>query len=250
MHLSPVFASLLTLLPLTNALIGTMWEMSNVPESGLTDITFPITIIEADRMRGYYFAQQFSFVNSDMGYTGLQPRPDAADGTPVMHAAFSSFIAGTTSDDPNCSDGADGGAGVSCAVDWPGVYGRTYNLEVATMGTWSTLWVGTAVDTETGERIHIGSYTLPAGTGGIEGSQEGFVEWFPWNVEEPADHCALLPYQQTVFGHPITTLEGSVGTQSVAFEYGDCLGGVAFGSQASNVVGVETHCGFRGMTGV
>ncbi|KAJ7660225.1 hypothetical protein DFH06DRAFT_1326356 [Mycena polygramma] len=200
MQLTPFFASLLAVLPLTDALIGTQWAVTNVPESGLTDITFPLTIYAADHMEGYYFAQQFAFVNADIGYTGLQPRPDAADGTPVLHAVFSSFIAGTTSSDPNCSDGADGGAGVSCSVEWSGTYGRTYDMEVAAMSSDSTLWVGTAVDTVTGERIHIGSYTLPEGTGGIEGSQEGFVEWYPWNVEEPENHCALLPYQQTVFG--------------------------------------------------
>lgn len=46
---------------------------------------------------------------------GLQPRPDK-NGKQRLHAAFSSFIAGTTSKDTQCSDGADGGAGVSCAT--------------------------------------------------------------------------------------------------------------------------------------
>ncbi|KAF8905877.1 hypothetical protein CPB85DRAFT_1314630 [Mucidula mucida] len=27
----------------------------------------------------------------------------------------------------------------------------------------------------------IGSYTLPAGSGGIKHYQGGFVEWYPWN---------------------------------------------------------------------
>ncbi|KDR77793.1 hypothetical protein GALMADRAFT_224998 [Galerina marginata CBS 339.88] len=228
-------ASLLSgILPTARALVGSSWSVTNVPASGLTDITFPITIIQADHISGYYFAQQFAFagLNNAIGYTGIQPRPDH-NGLAVLHGVFSSFVAGTTSSDPNCSNGADGGSGVSCAFEWNGVYGRTYNFEVKTTG--NRLWVGTAVDTITGQRIHIGSFILPAGSQGIQSSQAGFVEWYPWNGGEPANHCARLPLQQTVFGNPTTTRAGSVGTQSVSFEYGDCVGQVAF--QAGKITG-------------
>ncbi|KAJ6475993.1 hypothetical protein C8R47DRAFT_985571, partial [Mycena vitilis] len=69
--------------------------------------------------------------------------------------------------------------------------------------------------TVTSQRIHIGSYGLPAGTGGIQSSQAGFVEWCPWNSGEPANHCTLLPLQSTTFGIPRTTHAGSVGNQSL-----------------------------------
>ena len=68
---------LLSILPTAQALVGSSWSISNVPSTGLTDITFPITIVEADHISGYYFAQQFNFVGlSDVGYTGIQPRPN------------------------------------------------------------------------------------------------------------------------------------------------------------------------------
>ncbi|KAJ7144360.1 hypothetical protein C8R44DRAFT_837323 [Mycena epipterygia] len=238
--------SLIGLLPTAHALTGTDWSVTNVPSTGLSDITFPLTIVQADHISGYYFAQQFGFVGlKDVGYTGLQPRPDSG-GKPVIHGVFSSFVAGTISTHKNCNNGADGGAGVSCAFEWNGVYGRTYNLEVKSAG--NRLWVGTAIDTVTGARIEIGSYTLPVGSGGIQSSQVGFVEWYPWNGGEPQNHCARLPYQKTIFGNPSTTNAGSVGTQGLAYEYGDCVGQVAF--HTSRVAsGIVNDCGFSGQSG-
>ncbi|KAK7048811.1 beta-glucan synthesis-associated [Favolaschia claudopus] len=231
-----------------NAFIGIAdWSMTNVPSAGLMDITFPMAILEADHIYGYYLAKQFTFINgSAVGYTGLQPHPDG-NGKSVLHAAFSSFIDGTTSTDANCHDGADGGAGVSCSVDWNGVYGRTYNLEVVYQ-LWSGHWVGTVVDTVTHARVHIGSYKLPSGVGGITSSQVGFVEWYPWNGGEPPDHCAKLPYQKTFFGDPTTTHRESKGTVDLPYEVGDCQGQVDFSAQKV-AGGVEVECGFKGQTG-
>lgn len=242
-----VFAAL-SMVPTADALVGSSWSMSNVPSTGLTDITFPLTIVAADHISGYYFAQQYSFAGGSnaIGYTGLQPRPDS-NGKPILHAVFSSFVAGTTTtDSPNCSPGADGGAGVSCSVEWNGVYGIAYNLEVKNAG--GQTWVGTVVNSLTGERVHIGRWTLPAGLGGIQDNQLGFVEWYPWNGGEPPNHCATLPYQQTVFGAPYTTHSGSVGTQSLAYEYGDCVGQVAFSTEKLGT-GMINNCGFRGQSG-
>lgn len=243
---SLAFVASLISLPTAEALVGSSWTVTNVPPTGLTDITFPITIVETDHISGYYFAQQYGFVNSDIGYTGIQPRPDR-NGSPVLHGVFSSFVDGSSTTDTNCHSGADGGPGVSCSVQWNGVYGRTYEFEVKNNG--NQLWVGTAVDTVTGERIHIGSYKLPAGAGGIRSGQAGFVEWYPWNGGKPPNHCARLPYQKSIFGAPRTTRAGSVGIQSLSFEYGDCVGQVAF-STGNVASGVENNCGFRGQTGL
>ncbi|KAJ6490883.1 hypothetical protein C8R45DRAFT_901277 [Mycena sanguinolenta] len=246
MKTASISISLASFILSANALVGSSWSVTNVPSTGLTDITFPLTIVEADHISGYYFAQQYGFVNSSIGYTGLQPRPDDANGNPVLHGVFSSFIDGSTTTDENCSAGADGGPGVSCSVEWNGVYGRQYDFEVKSTG--SSVWVGTAIDTVTGERIHIGSYTVSASAGGIQSSQAGFVEWYPWNGGEPPNHCALLPYQKTIFGNPYTTHLLSIGLQSASYEYGDCVGQVAF--QTQNVLGgVENNCGFQGQTG-
>jgi hypothetical protein len=101
----------------------------------------------------------------------------------------------------------------------------------------------------TKERIHIGRYKLPATASGIRPYQSGFVEWYPWNNRKPADHCAKLPYQKTIFGIPSTTHPGSVGAEDLAYEYGDCVGLVAFNTRRVPG-GVENNCGWRGQTGV
>jgi hypothetical protein len=244
--ISLAFVASLISLPVAEALVGSSWSVTNVPSTGLTDITFPITIVEADHISGYYFAQQYGFVGSSIGYTGIQPRPDQS-GKPVLHGVFSSFVKGSSTADANCHAGADGGPGVSCSIEWNGVYGRTYDFEVKYNG--NQLWVGTAVDAVTKQRIHIGSYKLPAGARGIQSSQAGFVEWYPWNGNIPPNHCARLPYQKTIFGIPRTTRTGSVGTQSSSYEYGDCVGQVAFHTEKV-ASGVENNCGFRGQTGL
>ncbi|KAJ7451329.1 hypothetical protein FB451DRAFT_1566226 [Mycena latifolia] len=247
MNLLTLFAFIAGFLPAARALVGSSWSVTNVPTTGLTDITFPITVVEADHISGYYFAQQFGFVGlADVGYTGIQPRPDSG-GKAVLHGVFSNFVPGSTTSDANCTPGADGGPGVSCSFEWPGVYNRTYDFVVQTTG--NRVWVGTAIDTVDGTQVHIGNYTLPVGAGGILSSQAGFVKWYPWNSGEPPNHCARLPYQKTIFGTPRTTHAGSVGTQSLSYEYGDCVGQVAFHTERV-ALGVENNCGFRGQTGL
>ncbi|KAJ6560733.1 hypothetical protein B0H10DRAFT_1845514, partial [Mycena sp. CBHHK59/15] len=50
------------------------------------------------------------------------------------------------------------------------------------------------IDIVTGMRIHAGSYTLPAGVGGIRSSQTGLVGWYPWNSVVPPKNCTGLPW--------------------------------------------------------
>lgn len=223
----------------SEALVGISWSVANVASAGLSDITFPISMPNAPHVSGYYFAQQFNFVGEDdVGYTGLQPREDSGSSS-VVHAVFSSFINGTTSSDSNCSNGADGGAGVSCSVDVDSTYADGYLLEIK--NTEGTTWTGTLVDSVTGTQTHIGSYTLPSGSQGIEGSQVGFVEYYPWNSE--ASHtCSSLPKTEVKFGIP-TTSSGNAGSLQNAYEYGDCIGKAGFSSVQSSS-GVDVTVGF------
>jgi cell division septation protein DedD len=170
------------------------------------------------RASGTYFAEQYNFANApQVGYTGLQPRPDA-NGHRRLHGVFSSFNAGTTSTDPNCHNGADNGAGVSCAAEFDAVYGHTYAVTVARTGT--DTWTGTATDTVTGAGTHIGTYTLPAGSGNLTGSEVGFVEYY---LSSPS--CARLPRIDVVFGAPTSTDAGGLtGVSRAEHEYSDCIG--------------------------
>ncbi|KAJ6131638.1 hypothetical protein N7523_001344 [Penicillium sp. IBT 18751x] len=222
----------------TEALVGIDWKVTDVSSTGLKDITFPISMPNAPHVSGYYFAQQFNFVGlNDVGYTGLQPRKDSGSSS-VVHAVFSSFIAGTTSSDSNCSEGADGGAGISCSVEVESTYADGYLLQI--QNTEGTTWTGTLVDAVTGKQTHIGSYTLPAGSQGIQGSQGGFVEYYPWN--SGTHTCDELPKTEVLFGIP-TTSSGNAGSLGNAYEYGDCVGKVDFNSVRTSS-GVDVTVGF------
>lgn len=221
-------AALLACVPsLAFALIGNDWRFTSAPADGLNDVTFPFNIAKAPHKAGYYFAQQFNFHNvTDVGYTGLQPRPDFR-GNEVVHAAFSSFQAGTTTNHPNCHMGADGGPGVSCAVDIIGNYTHTYNLEVKNVR--GTMWRGTLIDTVTRKATVVGEWTLPAGAGKIVNGQVGFVEYYNWNDGKPVHDCRTLPFTQAKFYNPKSKTKGSSGGAiTKVYEYGLCIGKVKF----------------------
>ncbi|KAL0562965.1 hypothetical protein V5O48_019113, partial [Marasmius crinis-equi] len=190
---------------------------------------------------GYYYAMQYNFVGLDqVGYTGIQPRPNNAAGQSVVHGVFSSFVPGTTTSDSLCHTGADGGPGVSCAVEIPSSYADTYNFVVENTG--GTTWAGTMVNTATGTQTHVGSWTLPANSQGIRSSQLGFIEYYKWN-DGQTHPCNTLPKTEAFFGTPTTKTSGAgPGTLNDAYEYGDCVGKVDF-SQIRTANGVSVKVG-------
>lgn len=199
--------------------VSVSWEMPGTPSSGLTNITYPITVNSATaHQSGIYFAQQFGFTNApDVGYTGLQPRENSG-GAERLSARFSSFVAGTTTSDPLCHEGADGGPGVTCAVDFDAVYGHRYDIKVERTG--GDTWTGTAKDTVSGKETHLGAWTLPTDSGNLRGSQGGFVEYY---LGIPS--CAEMPRTDVVFGGPKSTDAGGLnGTARANHEYSDCIG--------------------------
>ncbi|MCK8676972.1 RICIN domain-containing protein [Streptomyces lichenis] len=213
-----------------NVSIG--WSIPNAPSSGFGNITFPMTVNPATaHNHGIYFAQQFSFQGGRGGYTGLQPRPNK-DGKERLRGVFSLFGDGASPQHPNCSGGADGGSGVSCGVEFDAVYGHKYNLKVERVGT--DLWKGTATDTVTGAATVIGQYKVPAGSGGLKGSQGGFVEYYLG-----IGSCSTMPRSDAVFGGPTSTdAGGRTGTSKANYEYSNCVGQANYQAEQ---VGSGTH---------
>lgn len=198
-------------------MVSTGWSFTNVPDEGLSDITFPFTVSDTPHEKGYYYAMQYNFVDvKDVGYAGVQPIADE-DGQSMIHATFSSFAEGTTSSDANCNAGADGGPGYSCAINVAGNYDNTFNVVIK--NTQGTTWEGTLVDTVSGDKHSIGVYTLPSGAGGIKDNQVGFMEDFI-GVES----CDKTRKAAVTFGVPTTTTSNAVGSLDEPYEYGDCVG--------------------------
>lgn len=232
-----VLTTAASFLPFSSALVGWGWSVENTPDSGLTDVVFPMNIANTQHESGYYFAQQISLTGQeDVAYTGLQPRPDE-NGASIVHAVFSSFIDGTTSDDENCSKGADGGSGYSCAVEIPAPYSNTYHLSIKNAG--GDTWTGDLVDAVSSNSTHIGTFTLPSGSGGLSGNL-GFIEDY-------AGHDAAdLPYTNVTIGVPTTTTANAgKGKIDEPYEYGDTKGKVNFDFTQLSDGGYQMSCGFK-----
>ncbi|KLP21203.1 uncharacterized protein LW94_9390 [Fusarium fujikuroi] len=199
------------------------WKFNKFSSAGIDDITFPMKMQGTPREEGLYFAQQFGWKGiNDIGYIGLQPRPDK-NGKQVIHAAFSSFQKGTTSTHKHCTAGADGGAGLSCAINIFGDYSHLYHLTVKHIG--GTRWRGVLTDTVTGTSNVIGEYTLPSSARKMTNGQDGFFEYYEWNTDGIKHHnCRSQPFGQVFIGDPTTKTSGASGGKITRiYQDGECV---------------------------
>ncbi|TQV90787.1 hypothetical protein IF1G_10530 [Cordyceps javanica] len=183
------------------------WEATDAPDSGLEDITFPMSMHKAPHETGYYFEQAIAFedIPQEMDrdlvvYTGLQPRKDE-NGKSSVHAVFSSFFPGTTTTNNNCRDTANNGPGVSCAIDVQSSYDDEYHLHVKHVN--QSTYIGTLIDHKSAQSWPMGSFVLPNGVGRMKGAT-GFVE-----LHNESDYdCSEYPYTAVTFGTPFTSTKG------------------------------------------
>ncbi|MGW6154099.1 hypothetical protein ACWFRM_13325 [Streptomyces sp. NPDC055144] len=144
----------------------------------VTELTLPMSFESAPDASGIYFAYYTTLESGTRPYAGFQPKP-AVDGKPTLQAIFSSFNANATTTDSHCKYGADGGAGVSCAVQFPYTKGTMYAVELSRVSDDGTtqLMNGEVVNTETGADVaHIGSFRLPVASGRFKAADQGFIE--------------------------------------------------------------------------
>ncbi|XWW96135.1 hypothetical protein V2A60_004106 [Cordyceps javanica] len=208
--------------------IGHTWSFSSSPAGGMKDVTFGFDVSGAAHRRGYYFANQFNFQNvKEVSYTGVQPQTDAAGGRASIRGVFSSFQRGATSTHPNCSDGADGGDGVSCGVtvavsDFSG----RFDCVVENIG--GTRWRGTLKNDAQGISVVIGEFSQPAGAGGVTKGQMGFLEYFLANGN-PNFKCHDQFKTKVSYYFPTSRTPGAgTGTIPKPYEYGSCVGDQGF----------------------
>jgi hypothetical protein len=244
----------------TNCAIGGVvsesWSFQNAPASGLTSITFPFTVFSIPSASGYFFAQQFSFVNDNNesgqgAYIGIQP---AGNGQDDVH--FSFFGTGSSAaNTENCSSGADSGSGTTCQVTVPFVTGHQYNLTVHRDINNKFVWRGEIVDytacqiaSNLNDRkaswicaaTEIGAWNIGYETA-LSSKQVGFVEYFP---SEVAQGCSGLPYADVEFMAP-TTPSGLSSTVNNEYSYGGCNNQLNYsGSQSAHGLWVRAETGW------
>ncbi|WP_328471652.1 hypothetical protein [Streptomyces sp. NBC_00448] len=142
-------------------------------------LTLPMSFESAPDAGGIYFAYYTTLESGTRPYAGFQPKEVDAEGRPTLQAVFSSFNAAATTTDANCSYGADGGAGVSCAARFAYTKGTMYALVLqrASVTGDTQLMTGDVVDEATGATVtHIGSFSLPSDSGRFKPADSGFIE--------------------------------------------------------------------------
>ena len=155
-----------------------------------------------------YFLEKDSSYSSDTNvyvsatrggiyYTGIQPH---ANGT--VGFRFSSFVAGTTPKSPNCRGGADGGSGVTCALDGlPYTPNGKYTITVKRQDSDDSrvTYEGLVKDETTGTTTQIGAWSLPEGYDGrILSPFNGTVELYSVGFGKT---CADIPLSNVTYSN-------------------------------------------------
>ncbi|OON82894.1 hypothetical protein [Streptomyces tsukubensis] len=142
-------------------------------------LTLPMAFRSAPAAGGLYFSYYTTLESGTRPYAGFQPKEVDSAGRPTLQAVFSSFNADATTTDGNCSYGADGGAGVSCAVRFPYEKGTMYALVLkrASVSGATQQMTGDVVNASTGAEVaHIGGFGLPSSSGRFKNADGGFIE--------------------------------------------------------------------------
>jgi len=203
-------------------IININYTIPGAPKLGFDSVSFPINIDGAPERKGFYYAMQYSFINGNSGYIGLQPR-DKSSGL----AIFSVFGNGVKPIASHCTGSADGGAGSSCSKSINLIFGHKYNLTVKRDSENNKVWRGYVEDTVTGEVNEIGAWQPKDSSEGIKNSSVGFVEYTP-----EINSCSKIPYTKVFFGSPIANsdITGSLKRPSI---YGKCKNLVESSSEES-----------------
>ena len=131
----------------------------------------------------------YSYGNSGSFYSGIQPHSDGTVGF-----RFSSFTAGSKPKNDLCHNGADLGAGVTCALDnvayTPG--GKyTIKIEKTAADSSSATYKGSVTDRTTGIVYTIGEWSVPLPqTGELDTSFIGTIE--KYGISNGTS-CSIIP---------------------------------------------------------
>lgn len=165
--------------------------------SSRSEIIFPIEVHNASRNDGYYFAQYVVFDDGTGGYIGIQPRPDGKAFVPFSF--FGKNVKALTPD--RCSDGADGGDGISCHRIIKIKFGKKYYMRIKQVSTPSpgmVAWAGYVSDAPGRKGIKIAAWEIPESAGKIS-YPIGFYEYYL-----PVRSCQSLPPADVTFYQPYT----------------------------------------------
>ncbi|MFJ4686209.1 DUF3472 domain-containing protein [Streptomyces sp. NPDC088789] len=141
----------------------------------LSEYTYTVAVSTPAATDDVFYAH-YIWGEGDTGYySGIQPHPNGKAGV-----RFSYFGPDAKPDSHNCSGGADGDPGVTCAID-DLVYevGRQYTITTQkTTNADGVTYTGTIKDLTSGDERTIGRWLLPRGFAGFITSGNAFIEKF------------------------------------------------------------------------
>lgn|GEM_PF-1898747 len=184
----------------------------------VNQISFGLTINAAAPRDEFYFANQFGFTDGgDIGYTGIQPTTNAADGSRQFQVLFSSFRSDSQPEYETCKGGADGSSsGVTCKKFIPGELGDTFRFNVKKEGNVLT---GTVINETSKREDVIGKWTVSNSAGALAHSEISWIENYKMNNPGYQLTCDAegWPYYEVKFLPPTAndnSIKGTVSTLS------------------------------------
>lgn len=131
----------------------------------------------------YYYIQQY-FSDESLYYSGIQPHSDGTASFP-----FSYFGKGATPQHPNCRSGADGGDGVSCALNGvPYKPGETYSVAISRTAHDATTQTYAAKLKTSTKTYELGSWKIPGSAGVLHAQGIAVIEKY-----HAVSSCADIP---------------------------------------------------------
>jgi hypothetical protein len=195
---------------------------ANPPHLGYFTIESDLTVVVEPGLTDYFWAQQFSFVDGDSGYIGLQPNGYKKGQRVGKMAIVSIWGATAAGPDANCEPFDEFGTGWSCRLAYPWVEGETYRLRLTELccagdpaaAEW---WRATLTPRSTGIPVLLGDLQVPGGWDWLGSVATVFKEYY-WEVPT----CAQVPAALVEWSAIAGNLGAATATPNPPFTYGVC----------------------------
>lgn len=196
-------------------IVSIPYHVATQAPQGLEQITFQLRVDEAPHANGFYYALQYTLLNGNGGYIGIQPR---SDGKAII--IFSMFGKGAEAITDNCNAGNDDGLVIHCTLVTDFLQKNRYALTITraagTPGAWQAYLTNV---TGHGQPISIGILKPRASSLGLQGKGSGFIEYYPLIAS-----CNEVPRTRVFYAAPRakTSGKGVTGTITTPSTYGKC----------------------------
>jgi hypothetical protein len=147
----------------------------------------------------FYWAFQYWFQNGKVGYMGIQedaPLPAGGHGKTAIFSIWGGTAA-VAGPGVTCKTFSENGTGKQCLMPYNWLQNHWYRLRIWT--TANNQWSAWIKDLTANNERWIGTITVPAGYGWLNGSAVNFTEDFAENGGLRYSSCAAAPHSGAVF---------------------------------------------------